>query len=298
MTNFRRVANVRIDLTKEFVAGQTLTIGPNGYTGTVSFSKLRIAFAVQKNLGWATNTCSVSVWNLSQDNRNLLKDFGDRINLSAGYEEQTGPQVLFIGDSTLVQHSYDMPDIVTTIDCGEGDKILNNVRIKVSFDPGTLVEVVIREIARLMGLPIIELIIPPGTVYEYGFSEGGMAKDLLAMACSRVGLLATVQNQGLHILPLFGSTQRPPFLINAETGMIGIPKRYTYKRQYLYTQGAQNGWVVRTTLNPQILPGDKVNIISRRVDLPSGTFGVYSAKHVGDTYGNDWYSDFEVVLIV
>lgn len=298
MSKFRRIVSTRIDLTKEFIAGQKLTIGPDGYTGTINISNLRMAFSVQKNMGWATNTCNLSIWNLSQQNRNSLKDFGDRVNLRAGYIDDTGVQDLFIGDTTTVSHAYDNPDIVTNIICGDGDKILNNVRINVSFDPGTTVETVIREIARLMGLPIIEIIIPDGAVYEFGFSDSNMGKDVLDNACARVNLTASVHNNGLHILPLFGSTNRPPFVINAETGMIGMPQRFTAKRKYLYTQNPQNGWKVRTTLSPQILPGDRVNIVSPRIDLISGTFSVYSVHHQGDTYGNDWYSEFEVYLLI
>lgn len=298
MSKFRRIASARIDLTKKYIAGKELTIGPDGYTGSIEISNLRMAFSIQKNFGWATNSCNLNIWNLSQQNRNALKDFGDRINVRAGYVDDTGLQTLFIGDSSVVSHSYASPDIVTTIVCGDGDKILNNVVLNVKFDPGTPVETVIREIARLMGLPIIEMIIPVGTVYPSGFSESRMAKDLLDLACSRVGLQVSVQNNGLHILPAFGSTRRPPFLINADTGMIGIPERFTSKRQYVYAQNPQNGWKVRTTLNPQILPGDRVDIISRRVELNSGTFVVYSIRHQGDTHGNDWYSELEVYLIL
>lgn len=298
MSKFRRIANVRIDLTKEYVAGRKLTIGPDGYTGMLNISNLRMSFSIQKNFGWATNSCNLSIWNLSQQNRNVLKDFGDRITVSAGYIDDTGLQTLFIGDSTVVSHAYASPEIVTSIMCGDGDKILNNVVLNIKFDPGTPVESVIREIARQMGLPVIELVIPPGEVYEYGFSESRMGKDMMDMVCARVGLQASVQNNGFHILPLFGSTRRPPFLINAETGMIGIPERFTSKRQYVYAQNPQNGWKVRTTLNPQILPGDRVNIVSKQVELPSGTFVVYSIRHEGDTYGNAWYSELEVYLII
>lgn len=298
MSKFRRVASARIDLTKEYVAGQKLTIGPDGYTGSINIANLRMAFSIQKNFGWSTNSCNLNIWNLSQQNRNALKDFGDKITFSAGYEDETGLQTLFIGDSTVVSHAYDSPDIITTIMCNDGDKILNNVVLNISFDPGTPVETVIREIARQMGLPIIELVMLPGRYYDYGFSESMLGKDMLDLACERMGLVASVQNDGIHILPLFGATRRPPFMINADTGMIGIPQRFTSKRSYVYAQNAQTGWKVRTTLNPQILPGDRVNIVSRRVDLPSGTFSVYSIRHEGDTYGNPWFSEFEVYLIL
>lgn len=288
MTKFNRTAVLGIDLTNS-----TRT----GYIGSIKLTNLRISFTIQKNLAWSTNTCSVSIWNLSQSNRNRLKDFGDRITLSAGYVDETGPEILFIGDSSQVSHAYSQPDIITTIECGDGDKVLNNVRISVSFQANTPVRQVIETIAQQMGLALVEFIVPANKVYEFGFSFVGMAKDGLDTACNYLGVKWSVQNTGLHILPVDGATQRPPFLINADTGMIGVPQRYTYKRRDLYRSGPNPGWIVQTSLNPQILPGDKVNIVSTRVDLPSGTFQVYSIRHEGDTYGANWRSSLEVILL-
>lgn len=297
MTQFIRVATVRVDLTKEFYPGQLLNYKPGSYTGVMELSNLRIAFTVQKNIGWATNSASLSIWNLSTKTRNRLKDFGDKVTISAGYEQEIGPQILFIGDSSTLSHVVDTPEIVTTIDCADGERILMNNRINVSYDPGTTVEYVIRDMAAKMNLPIIEIQSAEGKVYEFGFSYEGIGREGLRKAFEKAGLVGSVQNTGLHVIdPNIGSS-RPPFIISPESGMIGIPQRYTNRRRLLFTQGLQTGWIVRTVLNAQIIPGDRIQIISTRADIKGGTFIVISIKHTGDTYGDSWFSELEVILL-
>lgn len=87
MTRFFREANLRIRLRKgDFT----------GYVGTVNITGLRVSFSIIKSLAWSTNSAVVKVWNLSQANRNLIKDYGDEVTLYAGYRDAGGPQVLLL----------------------------------------------------------------------------------------------------------------------------------------------------------------------------------------------------------
>lgn len=297
MTSFKRIAAVKILLTKAIYPNQPIPVGPNAYTGSISFSKLRIAFNIKKNISWATNSGSISIWNLSLDNRNRLEDFGDNVTLSAGYEEDIGPQILYIGDVCQVSHAYSQPDIITTLECGQSDRPLNNIRISVSYPPDTPVRQVIRDVAGYLKISILEFADTPNVVYPNGKPFNGMAKDLLDQACEYLGVRANLADNGLQILPLDQGSSVPPFQINANTGMIGVPQRYTYKGRQLYAVGPETGWIVQTRLNPLINPGARVNIVSSRVDLPSGTFKVQSVRHQGDTYSDTWSSSFEVTLL-
>jgi len=67
MTRFNRVASIEIGLRNANFSG---------YIGTIKLSNLRTAFSVQKNLAWSANTASVKIWNLSQEKRNRIKDYG------------------------------------------------------------------------------------------------------------------------------------------------------------------------------------------------------------------------------
>lgn len=287
MARFDRIASVEVGLRNNTF---------NGYIGTIKLSALRISFSIQKNLSWSTNTASVKIWNLSQENRNRIKDYGDQIILSAGYREDAGEQLLFIGNTTQVSHAYDQPEIVTTLDCGDGERILNQKSITVSFKEKVPVRQVVQTIADQLGLSISEFTATDNVVYEQGFEYAGMGKNALDKAVLRLGLRWSVQNGKLQIIPQYGTTSKPAIEINADTGMIGIPQRYTDKRAAVYLDGPRTGYIVQTTLRPDILPGDRLNIKSERIGL-NGPYAVFSIKHEGDLFGPNWRSIMEVILV-
>ena len=141
MTNFYRVAKADI-----LLANKPPT---PGYHGRLQLQNLRMAFTIQKNLAWSTNSCSLRIWNLSADNRNQLKDYGDQVTLYAGYQDvlsqpiyytgnTSGTQLLFRGDTTNVRHSFDYPDIVTVIECGDGERYVNQKLIEITFKESDL----------------------------------------------------------------------------------------------------------------------------------------------------------------
>lgn len=286
MTKFDRVANLDIRLFSK----------NNEFVGTVKIQNLRIAFQITKSLSWSTNTASVQVYNLSKDKRNKLKDYGDEISLFAGYSQDSGAQLLFIGDTTKVTHLFEQPEIITSLDAGDGERVLNNRLIDISFGSGTPARTVINGIAQKMGVNISFFAPTPNVVYQKGYQDAGMAKDILDRATKSLGLTWSVQNKNLIILEENGSTTKPPAIISQNTGMVGVPQRYTYKRRDLFRAGPKQGWKVKTLLRPDILPGDRVRVISNQVNLDEVLF-VDSVKHTGDTWGSSWVSDWELIRI-
>ncbi len=287
MTKFKRIASVKIDLRNSTF---------NGYIGSIKLTNLRMSFSMQKNLAWSANTASVKIWNLSQENRNRIKDYGDQVIVSAGYSQDAGEQLLFIGNTTQVSHAYEQPEIITTLDCGDGERVLNQKNISVSFKEKVSVRQVVKTIAEQMGLTISEFSPTDNIVYEQGFEFIGMGKNAIDKTVSRLGLKWSVQNGKLQIIPQFGTTSKPAVEINADTGMIGIPQRFTDKRACLYLDGPKTGYIVTTTLRPDILPGDLIKVKSQRIGL-NGPYSVFSIKHEGDTFGPNWRSTIEIILI-
>jgi hypothetical protein len=273
MTRFNRIASVEIDLRNSTFSG---------YIGSIKLANLRIAFSMQKNLAWSANTASVKIWNLSQENRNRIKDYGDQVIVSAGYSQDAGEQLLFIGNTTQVSHAYEQPEIITTLDCGDGERILNQKNIAVSFKEKVAVRQVVETIAQQMGLTISEFSPTDNVVYEQGFEFIGMGKNAIDKTVSRLGLKWSVQNGKLQIIPQFGTTSKP--------------QRFTDKRASLYLDGPKTGYIVTTTLRPDILPGDLINVKSQRIGL-DGPYSVFSIKHEGDTFGPNWRSIMEIILI-
>ena len=134
MTKFIRTATVVIKIRRDDFSG---------YERTIRLSGLRVSFNIQKNLSITPNSGVIRIWNLSRDHRNLIKDYGDEVTVYAGYERGSGEELLYIGDTTTVYHTYELPDVVTTLECGDGDRYVNQKHFSLSFQSGATAREVI-----------------------------------------------------------------------------------------------------------------------------------------------------------
>lgn len=287
MTKFIRTATVVIKIRRDDFSG---------YERTIRLSGLRVSFNIQKNLSITPNSGVIRIWNLSRDHRNLIKDYGDEVTVYAGYERGSGEELLYIGDTTTVYHTYELPDVVTTLECGDGDRYVNQKHFSLSFQSGATAREVIENVAQRMGIPVTEFANSDNLVYDQGYEFAGMGKEALLKACSYLGLQPSIQNEQLQVIPIKGTIDEPPIVINGDTGMVGIPQRYTYKRQDFYELGPAVGWRVSALLLPRVLPGAKLDISSRYLNF-QGMFRCETVRHVGDTYGSLWESNMEVTQL-
>jgi len=281
---------VKFDRTAE--AKLTLYNGTTNPVSDLLIKNLRISFQINKSASWSTNTASVQIYNLSDKKRSQIKDYGDDLKLSAGYAQETGNNLLFFGSTTRVSTIFSQPDIMTNIICGDGERVINNRLITISFQEGITAREALRQLAQQVGLNIAFFAETEDKPYFQGRPFVGMAKDLIDSIAKYLGLTWSVQNGDLYLVDL--NTNRPPITISQNTGMVGVPERYTYKKLDLWTGGTKQGYKVRTLLRPDILPLDNIRLISKKLNV-NQLFWVYSINHAGDNYGNDWYSTFELV---
>ena len=269
------------------------------YTQTIILSGLRVSFSIVQSLAWSTNTATIKVWNLSQDHRNLIKDYGDEVTLYANYSNTGDPkakasEVLFIGNTTAVSHIFDQPEIITVLECGDGEFYVNQSRVSLSYAAGTPARIIINAIASQMGIDLKPLPDVDNLQYRQGFKSIGMGKDALTDVCNKLGLQWSVQNNELQVIPLNGVFKGPTIQVNEATGMQGIPQRFTNRRLDLYRSiyEPNTGYKVSVALNPLILPGSKIDLSSTHLNF-RGPYRVENVRHDGDTYGPIWSSNLE-----
>lgn len=286
---FERSASVNIRLINE---------SQNGYRGDLSIQKLRIAFSIQKYLSWSTNSLNLRIWNLGSEKRAQIKDFGNQVRLNAGYLGEGGEQLIFLGDSNQTTHIFQQPDIITNIQCSDGERYLNNEDVTLSFKERTPVRTIIESLASLIGLDILQFAPSLNIVFEQGFEFSGSPKNALDKLVGRLGYQWGIQNNLLRIIPFNGDRNNVTHEVNIENGMIGYPERFTSRRQFSYAVGVETGWKVRTLLRPEIQAGDNVRLKSQKVNFEiDGIFYVYSVKHEGDTYSSQWETTLELILL-
>lgn len=271
------------------------------YRGNLKIENLRIQFSVLKTIAQSTNTCTVRVYNLSPSNRDQLGNTSNEVNLFAGYKRNGGSQLLFKGNNSELQTAYTGNDVITELQCADGEKILTDTIVQVSFVANTLVRTIIESIASQISIDTVFFADSESLVYAQGFSASDLAGRVLTDLCNKINLRWTIQNGNLYILKTSKGSEKLPHDVNKNTGMIGSPDQYLDKSYYLYNELPKNidpklGYKIKTLLRPEILPSDNIRLKSERLKL-DGLFYVISARHSGDNFDNEFNSVFEVVPV-
>lgn len=263
----------------------TLTVGPSGGTGK-SWTAFDLAFSVVKTGTSEPNTCKVSIWNISPDDREFVQGKGLTLILSAGYVDSE--ELLFKGDVDRVENEYGDVDWRTDIYCGDGQTSFRTARIAKSFQPGTPQKTVLQELLSATGLPAGVIKGLEGLTEKVsGTALFGQVARLLPTYTQSVGLEWSIQDGANQLIPSGTDTGEQAVLLTPTTGLIGSPKKTREKGS-----GGQEipGLQIVSLLQPSIRPG-------RRVKVESSTFtGVYRVRkveHNGDLAGQAWYTQID-----
>jgi len=265
-----------------------LRIGKAGQTG-VLINGLRVAFNIVKTITSESNSCIVTVNNLTKATRSIIKaDTGVLVELSVGYEELGNLEVIFVGDIINVDNDETKPDITTVITLEDGYGAIKKKRVSLSFKSGSSLRQIITDASKALLIPektrLSDVAIPDIT-FQSGFAFEGYAADLLDRLCSDYSLEWSVQNNEFKITTK-STTDNSGTLY---TTLIGSPKRIHKKPRGDSTEEEFKGWEIKTMLLPLAEPGGSIWLESKDVS-PAVKLKVVELKHTGDTHGADWTS--------
>lgn len=239
----------------------------------------RIVFNVEKtSVGGNSNKAKVDIYNLSQDSKGYVELEGLGLRLEAGYGDETS--TLFFGDTKRITHSRNGPDIITTIESGDGEKRLVDAVIEVSLSPGAKLSQILNKAVSTLGLARGVIKDIPIISYTNGFSFSGPVRELLDMLGRRGGLKWSVQNGALNVFPEGSDTGEAAVLLNENTGLLGLPNK------------TKEGFELTSLLNPLLSPGRLV-IVESETLTGKNTYTVEKATHSGDTLEGDWITKIE-----
>ena len=288
-------------MSRQWLRKARLTVGNAAGNGR-DLSELRFTFNVKAADLQTPNAATIRVFNLSDGTSNEVQNEYTKVTLQAGYEE-TGIGVIFEGEIKQIRRGReDSKTRYLDIVAADGDPQLNFGVINIALAAGASHADQIKALSTAMGAPIGYM--PDLTTGQLprGKALYGMARDHLRMICDSAGLTYSIQNGKLIFLPLNGFKPGEAVVLNAQTGMVGWPEQ------------TENGIKVRCLINPQLEIGCKLQLdnksIVQALQDPSlqgqlafanlqasvplnddGLYRIYVLEHVGDTRGNDWYSD-------
>lgn len=253
--------------------------------GGLNQHDLKISFSVTKGISSSENSATISLYNLAPDNRNKIGKEFDEITLEAGYMPPGGGSnvgIIFKGNIQDVKHERQGDDIVTTIECGDGDKALRKATINKSYPKGTPVETVVNDAYKELekqGIKKGEFKYPDDMekTFKRPYAACGSCKNELDTIGRGKGFYWSIQDGTMEIIPGDGFTGQVA-VISPDTGMKDTPTI------------TDNGVKVSTLLNPEIRPNRRVKVVSSVIEMNAddGIYRVSSATYSGDNREGDF----------
>jgi hypothetical protein len=280
---------------------------PNSSTA-LDLSQLRFRFEVRASDVETPNNMTVRVYNLAQKTINSITQEYDTVTLTAGY--QTGNKgTIFQGDiRQTFQGRERNVDSFFDIMAGDGDQVYIQSLVNKTFPAGTTTAQEFAYYVASTGLtpdPNAQSVILNGTggivlKNPRGKTAFGMFRLAMGDLAKRVNARWSIQNGVVTLIPNTGYLPGQAVQINSATGMIGTPEQTedgVKLRCYLnplirigQLVQINNADINRNTLNKQMFPSYVTQYYPATV-TNDGFYRVIVAEHVGDTRGNDWYTE-------
>lgn len=275
----------------------------------LDLSAFRFTFRTQQSDIQSPNNCAIRVYNLTPQTMAKVQGEYSEVVLQAGYKDGNYG-VIFQGTIRQFRLGKEgAKDTYLDILAADGDLFHNLAFISKTFGPEATASQRVQAIASSLGSQ------PVGLGYNGLQPTGGtLPRGKVLHAMARVALSAETQQQGatwninagkINIIPVNGYLPGEVVVLNARTGLIGRPEQ------------TQDGITARCLLNSLLVPGGLLQIdnasINRTVNAnpnappvpynqnvglqfladvtADGFYRVYVAEHVGDTRGNDWYTE-------
>lgn len=245
-------------------------------SGSLVVEDLKIEFQIEKTISGVPNSGTVSVYNLSPQNRQALGKEFDSVQLEAGYQG-TGTGIILKGAIREVFHSREGQggvDIKSEVKVGDGDKADRTGVVAKTYPTGSKIKDIVTDIHK-EGMPGISLgelkglDDLPATRRPLTLVSGTRrAMDQLGRSNN---FYWNYQNEALEIIPADGYLDQR-VVISPRTGMIGTPTV------------SDKGINVECLLDPAIRPNRVIEVLSDTLKMNDKP-GVYRIN--GVTYSGD-----------
>jgi hypothetical protein len=294
-------------MSRQYLRKVSLVVGDDA--DGLDLSQLRITFTIRQWDLQTPNSAIIRVWNPSDETTSKVQKEFTRLVLQAGYQD--GPFAT-IFDGSIIQAKAGRANATDTyldLIAADGDEAYNFAVVSKSLAAGSSRKDHVAAATAAMADHGVTPGYQPddlgGAPLPRGKVMFGMARDHLRATTADGDAKWSIQNGQTQIVPLTGVIPGPAVVLNAATGMVGIPEQ------------TQDGIKVRCLLNPEIQMGRAVQINNADINraplsvslqgqvqnafLPrvadDGFYRTIVAEHVGDTRGNDFYTDLTCIAL-
>lgn len=278
-------------MTLQFRRDYTLTIEND--EEKIVIRNLRVRFELTKTLLGYPNRGKIEIYNLSRENQARISKKYSKVTFVGGYEDNT--KQVFQAQLINFYKSNIPPSRTFILILGSGQLSWQDSVFSRTYREGVAPATIIKEV-----VDSFEGVIPGNIETDpswspklSGLTLTGSSKRLMDQLAKDYNFDWAETDGQIDVIPRgVALTDRPVHLITPFTGLIGSP--------VLTELGAD----FRTLLNPEMLPGRKLELRSEFAELAQSDLefrqvetnadGVYKCmeiRMIGDTHERDWYND-------
>jgi hypothetical protein len=274
----------------------------------LDLSGLRVKFAVKSSDTQTPNTADIRVYNIQPETAVRIREEFKTVTLSAGYNSNSG--VIFQGNIQQVILGRESP-VLSYMDivAGDGDKAYNFAVVNESLAKGSKLTDNLKVAADSMsekGVTQGHIDELPSSELPRGQTMFGNARDVLRDIAISSKSTWSIQKEKITFVARKSYLPGQIINITSTSGLISFP------------QQTNDGVNVKCLLNPNLQPSRRIklendSILQQKLNLDQiaaargdtkainnikprnlsadGVYYVLVLEHIGDTWGNDWYSN-------
>jgi len=257
---------------------------------------LTIKFSVPFGDNDKVDTIDIQVYNLKDETINSIAANKEAI-LSAGYVDDSG--VIFSGALKKKETKWEGLDKITTFKCIDCTLDYTKTVIKRTYGRNTPASLILRELARDAGLAIGDIDLPVDFIYRSGKALNGKIKFLVSEIAKDCEAKLHINKGRIYVRDRVKGDNLG-LDISKETGLIDEPEEVEEEMKDEKGSKLKNdkkkikGYKIKVLLNHRITTDVIIKLTSRKV---SGVFRVSKGEHKGDTSGQEYYTECEVVPV-
>lgn len=273
---------------------------------------LRITFEFTKTIYRTPNVATIKVYNLnSTSERKILKEYNDVI-LQGGYVGGgEKPRLFFRGNVSFGSAYRDDTSRICEINAKDGDKDFRGALVNFTLAAGHTDADAIHKVLESFQATTLGHAHGKNLHAKHGRGRtfSGNARDVLDHIAGNNDAEWSIQNGLLTMVPVDSTLPTEAFEVSSETGLLGTP------------EANDQGIAMKMLFDPRIIPGSKVWLKNNEVktkhlkaavtgqkrklhgpNVPArtdqdGVYKVYAVHGVGDTRGEDWFSELKCVAL-
>ena len=239
---------------------------------TLNSENLDIEFVIPFDDDTEANEAEIIVYNLSKTTLQGLK-YNASISVEAGYKNDTG--VIFNGFISDIKTKWESVDKITTLKALDDMNLKERDIVEKTYKKGTKASYILKDLIGMIKLPLAVFRVKRDHTYKDEVKVSGQLMQNIRKYAEVCGISVYINKSKIYARHI-SEGDNTNFIINASTGLIGIPEEFTETITAEDYEDTINGYKAECVLQHRLTTASIVKLESRNAN---GTYRVCSGEH-------------------